>query len=80
MLVLLGAVILQLVVHICIIRYVWNNVIIQLFEDSSLKKIDYVTAAFLLLLFRVLFTNYVYIPCNIPTPCEESCNDACMGL
>jgi hypothetical protein len=80
MLVLLAAVILQLVVHICIIRYVWNNVIIPLFEDSSLKKIDYVTAAFLLLLFRVLFTNYVYIPCNIPTPCEEACNDACTGL
>lgn len=73
--------IVQWALYTYIIRYVWNNVLVKLFHEN-LRPISLVSAGFLLLLFRILRGNHVYIPyvTNALTPCEQACTDACVGL
>ena len=71
------AVIFQWILHICILHYVWNNVIVSLFD---IKPVDYNTAGCLLLLFRILFVHRIQVPYNPMTPCERACVDACVGV
>jgi uncharacterized membrane protein len=80
MLLYITAVIFQWMLHIFIMRFVWNNVIVSLFKNSNINPIDFTTAACLLLLCRILFVHNINIPCNTTTPCERACIDACVGL
>ena len=77
MLLFIMAVIFQWILHICILHYVWNNVIVSLFD---IKPVDYNTAGCLLLLFRILFVHRIQVPYNPMTPCERACVDACVGV
>lgn len=82
MLVLIIASIVKWALYTYIIRHVWNNVLVKLFHEN-LRPIGLVSAGFLLLLFRILLGNHVYIRyrvTNALTPCEQACTDACVGL
>ncbi len=79
MLVLLTAVVFQWILQICVLRYVWNNVIIFLFDNANINRLDYRTAGLLLLFCRIIFARSVETPYNLTTPCEKACIDACIG-